>query len=51
MKKRIPQVITLITVLAGFGVSHWPGAQGGDISFTATVDRTTISTDDQLTSP
>lgn len=49
MKKRIPQVITLITVLAWFVGIPLAGAQGGDISFTATVDRTTISTDDQLT--
>ena len=47
--KRIAQIITVAVMLllaVGASVAQ---AQQGDISFAATVDPTTISTDDQLT--
>ena len=53
MKKLVPPIITLIItliiVLTWFAGVLPAGAQGGGISFTAAVDRTTVSTDDELT--
>jgi len=47
--KRIPQIITIAVILLLVVGAPVAQAQQGDISFAATVDPTTISTDDQLT--